>query len=498
MTEDATPRQPKIGTATYALAAASALMLVVFLGLREDWQPLLLGGLIVLVIGLAPLSIERDEGSINGSMAAIIIAACVLGPSQAACVGLLGWLAETAWYVHTERRHNNHVTLRVRAQLNNVLVYSLFPIATGVVGRHVDLDHGLPIFVGLVGLAYIAGFVVNIALTSVFSWSEDGVPVVSSLQLSSTLLAEMVAAQISAFGVYLVLKGGAPGLAVAAVNLLVFMGLVGKFYESIDNRAKAEEKQVEAEQHRDEAERLRVLAEDRLAQIAYGYRLQVVGTLEALQAKDRSTGRHSAAVSALLREFARYRGATEAEIEFATVLGLVHDIGKLEVPERTLTKPGRLTRWEMALVREHSEDGAYYVRNLKGGAEMARIIVSHHERWDGGDPQRFWKMGYPDGLKGDEIPELSCMITVVDTYEAITNRNFAGFYRTHEEALQILREEKGRQFRADLVDEFIALLESRPDLRFNVDRGETFKAELERFLGAPPPGYGQQDHPAAA
>jgi len=494
MTEASTTHQPKIGTAVYTLFAAASLALVVYLGLREDWQPDLLAGLVVLSAAMAPLAIERKTWSTNGIPLAVVIAACALGPAQAACVGLAGALADNIWYLLSDEENR----LRTRPTLNNVVTYSLFPIAASAVGYHVDLSHAAAHFVGIVTLAYFAGFAVNVPLMAVCDWSEDGVKLSDGLKLDATILAEFVAAEFSAAGVYVVLTYGLVGLVAAGANLILFMALIGRLFKAIDDEktatAKSEEAEEQrrfAERHRDEAERLRALAEDRLVQIAYGYRLQVAGTMEGLQAKDRSTGRHSAVVSALMRAFSAHLGGDAEEVEFATEFGLVHDIGKLEIPERPLTKPGRLTQWEMLLFREHPEDGAYFVRNLKDGVKMARFIVSHHERWDGGDPKNFWKMGYPHGLKGEEIPKLSRMLAIVDTYEAITNRNYAGHYRTHDEALEVLREEKGRQFQPELVDAFIDMIESRPDLRFNRDRGETFKAELERFLGDRPPGYGE-------
>jgi HD-GYP domain-containing protein (c-di-GMP phosphodiesterase class II) len=477
----ASARQPKIGTFTYSLLAAASLTLVAVLGFREDWQLDIFAGLVVLAAAMAPMAIEREEWSTNGSLVAVIIAACVLGPAQAACVGLVGVLADHTWYWRTTGNK-----LRVRPTLSNVCAYSVFPIAASLVGRHADLDHGVGQFIAIVTLAYCVGFGANVLIIAICHWSEDGIPLSSNLSIDSTLWAELLAAEVSAVGVYAVLEFGFVGLLIAAANLVVFMGLAGRFLKSIDDEREAKAKSIEADEQRQIADDLRRLAEHRLALVAYEQRVTIVKVMEALQAKDMSTGRHSAAVSAYLREFAEFRGMSEAEVKFATVLGLVHDIGKLSVPERTLTKPGRLTRWEMELVRGHSEAGADFVRDLEGFGDMAQVIVSHHERWDGGDPGQFWKMGYPHGLKGDEIPELSCMISVVDTYDAITCRNFTGSFRTHEEALEVLIAEKGRQFRSDLVDQFIDLLQRRPDLRFNPDQGQTFKRELERFLGDPP------------
>lgn len=119
---------------------------------------------------------------------------------------------------------------------------------------------------------------------------------------------------------------------------------------------------------------------------------------------------------------------------------LIHDVGKLSVAEEVLAKPGKLTDEEYALVKQHSAAGADMVAAL-GDAELTRIVRHHHERVDG--------TGYPDGLKGIEIPLGARIISVVDTFDAITSERPYRRPAHHKRALDVLRHEAGTQLDPD-------------------------------------------------
>jgi putative nucleotidyltransferase with HDIG domain len=132
-----------------------------------------------------------------------------------------------------------------------------------------------------------------------------------------------------------------------------------------------------------------------------------------LDARDRYTAGHSAAVAIYAQDIAARMGLSAEQQQLAHVAGLVHDIGKIGLPAGLLEKPGALTLDERREMQGHSEIGERILANVATYSEIASIVRHHHERFDGG--------GYPDGLGGDEIPLLSRIIAVADAYNAMTS-----------------------------------------------------------------------------
>jgi putative nucleotidyltransferase with HDIG domain len=133
----------------------------------------------------------------------------------------------------------------------------------------------------------------------------------------------------------------------------------------------------------------------------------------ALDARDRYTAGHSAAVAVYARDISKRLGLPDDQQQLAHLCGLVHDIGKVGLPPGLLEKPGALTLDERRQMEEHSEIGERILTNVEDYQEIARIVRHHHERWDGN--------GYPDRVSGVEIPMLSRIIAVADAYNAMTS-----------------------------------------------------------------------------
>ena len=134
---------------------------------------------------------------------------------------------------------------------------------------------------------------------------------------------------------------------------------------------------------------------------------------KAIGARDKYTMRHVENVSALMLGLAEYMQLPEEETELAYLAAIVHDIGKIGVPENILKKPGRLTTEEFEIMKFHPAVGAEILQEIDGFAAIAHIIRHHHERYDGA--------GYPDGLSGRHIPMFSRMLAVCDAYDAMTS-----------------------------------------------------------------------------
>jgi putative nucleotidyltransferase with HDIG domain len=137
------------------------------------------------------------------------------------------------------------------------------------------------------------------------------------------------------------------------------------------------------------------------------------GLIATLDARDRYTAGHSAAVAIYARDIAERMGMDPVQQELAHLCGLVHDIGKIGLPAGLLEKPGALTLDERREMQRHSEIGERILANVDTYAEIASIVRHHHERVDG--------QGYPDGLSGTDIPLLSRIIAVADAYNAMTS-----------------------------------------------------------------------------
>ena len=172
----------------------------------------------------------------------------------------------------------------------------------------------------------------------------------------------------------------------------------------------------------------------------------------AVDNKDRYTRRHSDDVLTYSLMIARELGLSEAEQHTTEVSALLHDVGKIGVPDSILRKPGQLTEEEFAAVRQHPQMGAIIVQAVPGLEGTLDAVRHHHERWDG--------MGYPLGLKGEETPLIARLLAVADSFSAMTTDRPYRKGISHEEALLVLQTGAGAQWDPECVEAF---LRSRKD-----------------------------------
>jgi putative nucleotidyltransferase with HDIG domain len=169
----------------------------------------------------------------------------------------------------------------------------------------------------------------------------------------------------------------------------------------------------------------------------------------ALDARDVYTLGHSRRVSEYAHRVASRMGVPADDRELVRVGGLLHDIGKIGVPDAVLRKPGRLTSDEYDLIKQHPSIGRRIVEHVDGFSPYLPIIELHHENYDG--------TGYPAGLSGSDTPLLARIVHVVDAYDAMTSDRPYRKGMTHEEAVSILREFSGSQFDPNIVRQFLEL-----------------------------------------
>jgi putative nucleotidyltransferase with HDIG domain len=190
-----------------------------------------------------------------------------------------------------------------------------------------------------------------------------------------------------------------------------------------------------------------------------------------LDARDRYTAGHSAAVAVYARDIAERIGLTPADQQLAHLAGLVHDVGKVGLPPGLLEKPGPLTLDERRIMEEHSSIGERILGNVEGYSEIARIVRHHHERVDGN--------GYPDGLQNRDIPLISKIIGVADAYDAMTSgRPYRDAMPSRVARLR-LAQAVGSQFDTTIVAAFEAILAEAGETYLSGARAD-FAVEAQR------------------
>ncbi|MFJ7725056.1 HD-GYP domain-containing protein [Neobacillus sp. NPDC097160] len=182
---------------------------------------------------------------------------------------------------------------------------------------------------------------------------------------------------------------------------------------------------------------------------SYDNQLQgiVKGVIATLELKDPYTRGHSERVASYALLLAQELGILSKDEQKSFYYAcLLHDIGKVHIPDQILMKPGKLTKEEFEIIKSHPGVGAEAVRNVEGINDCLCVIRSHHERWDG--------RGYPDQLKGEEIPLLARVASVADAFDAMTSSRSYRAAMPVEEAYQRIIEGKGSQFDPTLVEVF--------------------------------------------
>ena len=184
--------------------------------------------------------------------------------------------------------------------------------------------------------------------------------------------------------------------------------------------------------------------------------LHIVESLAvSLDEKDKYTHGHSRRVTDFSLQLAKHITDQKVDFELLRLCGVLHDIGKIGVPDKVLGKPGKLSAEEFAIIKKHPGQGAQILRPMVSDgrvAEISNIIKHHHERYDG--------KGYPDNLKGEEIPYLSRIIAIADSYDAMTSDRP---YRTGMDdasAIEEIRKSSGSQFDPKLVEKFLEFIEA--------------------------------------
>jgi putative nucleotidyltransferase with HDIG domain len=208
---------------------------------------------------------------------------------------------------------------------------------------------------------------------------------------------------------------------------------------------------------------------ERLEATEKAHRQTIEALAVAINAKDEVTHEHVLRVQIYAAGVARLLGCTESEVEALRAGALLHDIGKIAVPDYILNKPGKLTAAEFDKMKLHTIAGAQILGRVEFPYPVVPVVRSHHERWDG--------RGYPDGLRGEEIPLTARILSVVDCFDAVREDRQYRKGLTRAEAIDLIMQGSGTQYDPRVVGTFVTHL---PE----------FEAEIQAHRDAPLPTYG--------
>ncbi len=410
------------------IAAAAVVVAVCLPQSQVDRQPLLFVSLLTLASMTAAfkvtLPITTAGSTMSVSYAVAFVSLLVLGPHATAVVAGASAVSQCL----LNRREDNplHRTLFSVASL--VLTVEGAGLALRLVGSGQPASTDPTIGLGRLVAAATTYFVLNTGLVATAIALSTREPVMSTWHKNFLWSAPsyFIGAATAAVAAALVTNAGywiAPlGFAPVYLTYRTYKVYLGRIHDQ--------------QRHAQQTSDLHLATIEALAR--------------AIDAKDQHTQTHIRRVQLYAARMAQALDLSTAEIQAVKTAALLHDIGKLAVPEHILSKPGPLTQEEFQKIRIHPQVGAEIIATVPFPYPVAPIILCHHERWDG--------KGYPNGLRGEQIPVGARILTVVDYFDAVTTERPYHKALSHDGAIGLLRHEAGRALDPSLVSIFIDLL----------------------------------------
>jgi putative nucleotidyltransferase with HDIG domain len=403
--------------AATALVVVGLPACVVIAGLESHLDRFGNGGLVIVLAAAAiasgALVVEMGTGSVSGSFLVGILALALIGPLSA-CVAAAVSEAAAARRSKTRRVvvAGNLLATIAPTLLAANLVHWLQPSGPAHTAA----------FYLTVGAAGLVSISLNFALAAAILSAIYGHAVLDLKTLSRLLPSFGLTLVLAVAGVGIYLKLGLAGIAFALTAVFAFSYMA---------------QLVERAQRRSE----------QYVSLSWGV---LAGLMRSMDIRDGRIARHSAAVARFARDIAAQVGMSEAEQELAHTAGLLHDIGHFALSDRVAERGRTLTDEDWVAIHRHPELGADMLKDLGMYGPVAEIVLAHHERIDG--------RGYPNGLPGDEIPEIAKIISVAEVYDTLTASDTYRTRMSSFEALTELRRVSGTQLDGRYVEVLAGLL----------------------------------------
>jgi putative nucleotidyltransferase with HDIG domain len=414
------------------------------------WQ--LLALLTALAVVSERMTIAVHSLTLSGSFVAMTLAMALLGPGPAVLIGIaIDAIAVAGMATSAKKSFSDRIT----DQATNATFLVAGALMVRLLVGNVHAAHNPrvlgPVFPIVVFGVFLATNALNFLLIAANKRVMKGRRIRQQIREAFVpmLPSQFAAAALTAIVAGSYVHFGYPVMAGVVVVLVTFQYLAVALLRS---------------EERGEQLRARGV---RLASLQLGV---LSALMETLNMRDAMTARHAAAVARYAQDLAREVSCSETEQEQAHTAGLLHDVGKFGWPDRVLHSV-HLSTEDIALVRRHPLDGAAIVGRLDGYGPIADIILYHHERMDG--------RGYPAGLIGSEIPLLSRIVAVCETYDTLTANDSYRETCTPQDAFREMRQHAGSQLDAELVEAFIALLTRQGALVKVARESPEFAKELD-------------------
>ncbi len=438
-----------------AVAGGMASLWSIFGHPASHWLHFAVYLVAILLSSGMKVGLPRSEGTMSLNFPFILLGILQLSPLQAACLAVCSVIAQC----------------RIRVIRPFTLIQILFNVANvttatalawhgfnGLLRLHCEMAPALAI------AATIFFFSNTIPVALIIGWDQQTDPFALWRREFFWFLPFYIVGAILAVTAYLI------GLAFGWMTSLLLVPMVYIVYRTYSAQTAFVR---EREQHAIDTEALHLRT--------------IEGLAMAIEAKDQGTHRHLLRVRVYVAELGKLMGLEKPLMQALLIASFLHDIGKLAVPEHIINKPGKLTRKEFDKMKIHPVVGADILERVRFPYPVVPIVRSHHEAWDGS--------GYPDGLKGEEIPIGARLLTAVDCFDALASERPYRKAMPLDEAMAFVKGRAGIQFDPQIV----ALLaehyhELEEKARQQIEEIEPLKTDLTIFRGEEPGAGFEPEH----
>jgi putative nucleotidyltransferase with HDIG domain len=417
---------------------------------------------LVVITGMFPntlplpsgLKLTTEKLTFTLSDAIVLLVACWLG--LPACVFVAGIEGYTSSRRTVHRLSSNLFSSGMMALAAAAAALSLNAVLRYGFGENLSgHNHAFPALTVAVLVASLSHIVVNTGLITVLFALRLGNPIFSSWKENFLLIAPMILPTSAAASLmYIALQYNALTMIAIGAPILISLHFGHRRYR---------------DSVRTQVEIIERAQQERIALMEKAHLETIEALAVTINAKDEVTGEHVLRVQIYAAGVARLLGCSDAEIEALKAGALLHDIGKIAVPDYILNKPGKLTAAEFEKMKTHTLVGAQILGRVAFPYPIVPVVRHHHERWDG--------RGYPDGLQGEDIPLTARILSVVDCFDAVREDRQYRKGMTREEAIEYLMTNSGSQYDPRVIGTFITHL---PE----------FEAEIMAHRNVPQPTFG--------